>query len=173
MDVNIEKQLVFGTEVTIIGTKHVLSSDYKEQMKSELGRRAPDLVCIEFPENGSPHENLGDIEYADIAGAVEYCKETGTEYRCVDKFIEGTVRKIKENIAEEERAKMRESDSGSEVRKILFSSTKVERDLHKREQTMFSNVLRACSERQYQRICMVVGKSHVHGVSGGLETFNV
>lgn len=168
---DIHKDSLFGTQMIIIGTTHNnRTGTQKEEMKNTLRQMAPDLVCLEFPENGNPNQDIEDIQYGDVAGAVEYCKETRTEYQPVDKYIDQHAQQLRKEMSEEEKRELRDADTGREARSIIFEGTSTfSSQVHKREQNIIENLIDYSGK--YHNIVMIVGRAHKKPLVNAVDMF--
>lgn len=162
---------LFGTKMEIIGTTHnSRTGTEKERMKNTLRGITPDLVCLEFPENGNPNQDIEDIKYGDVAGALGYCRDTGTEYQPVDKYIDQHANQLRKEMSEEQKRELRDADNGRESRSIIFENTNTfSSQIHKREQNIIENLIDYSGK--YQNIVMIVGKSHRRPLINAVEMF--
>ena len=156
----INRTSLFGTKMIIIGTTHnATSGTTKEDIKGTLTSIRPDLVCLEFPEGGNPHQDIEDIQYGDVAGAIEYCRETNTEHQPVDKYIDKHAEQLRREMSEEHKKELRDTNTGRESRSIIFeNTTSFSSQVHEREQNIVENLIDYSG--RYNKIVMIVGRAH-------------
>jgi len=157
--------------MTIIGTTHNnTSGTTKEEVKGTLTSIGPDLVCLEFPEDGSPHQDIEDIQYGDVAGAIEYCRETNTKYQPVDKYIDKHAEQLRREMSEEHKKELRDANTGRESRSIIFENTRsFSSQVHEREQNIIDNLIDYSG--RYNKIVMIVGIAHKRSLVNAVDMF--
>lgn len=157
---NIQRENLFGTQITVIGTVHSMTGTGKEEMETKLSSIRPDIILIEYPENGIPNKSVRDIDFGDIKGALSYCDSTGTEYKPIDKLVKNHISTLKSELDGQKRRELQESESGDKSREIIFNNTvEFSRQVSEREQNMIKNIISLSGS--YSSICIIVGSTHV------------
>lgn len=169
---NINRETAYGSNIVIIGTEHNTFTGTKEKdIYNQLSNINPDIVCLEFPENGHPNQDIDDIKYGDVSGALSICRENNIRYEPVDKYIEGHEDVLRKEISDAEKEKLANAKTGGEAREIIFEcAPNFSSQIHKREQNILNNILKYAGE--YNTICIVIGSSHIQPIINGLDIFS-